>query len=175
MKIMFPNKNRPLPAPPAGSMHQSGILVFINSICCILLLLICGCSTTMQSGDKAPEDSSSQQNNLLAAEQMMDAGRHHDRVGEYEKAIIFFDQALGTYSQKNDRKGQFEALLQLAQTYHSIGQFEPALEKSRAAESIAGELEDKRQVARALNVIFSIYLGAGHYDEAKQVLIDALA
>ena len=99
----------------------------------------------------------------------MQAG-HHDRVGEYEKAIILFDQALDTYNQNNDGKGRFEALLQLGQTYHSLGLFEHALEKSKAAEGIGRESKDNRQVARALNVIFGIYLGAGRHHEARQVL-----
>ena len=84
----------------------------------------------MKSGDKAPEISSSQQN-ILSAGELMDAGRHHDRVGEYEKAIVLFDQALDTYDQDSDEKGKFEALLRLGQTYHSLGQFEHALEKSK--------------------------------------------
>ena len=153
-------------------IHSVYFLIF--SVCCIFMILSGGCATKMSVEDPASV-SESFQSEIVNPEKFMTEGREYYQIGDLDKAIVNFEQALDLYKKEKDSEGQFDALLQLAQAYRAVGDFEKALEVSIVAEKIGRESENDMQIARALNIISSVYLGVGRNDEARKSLDQCLS
>ena len=145
-------------------MYQLTRIFFILSTCCFLLMLPAGCVTKTAVED--PEATLPAPSEVSMSDKQLAAGRRHYQTGAFEDAIVSLEKAAGLYRKENNSDGRFEALLQLSQAYQAIGQFEKAMESSTSAEKLGRESANKRQVARALNISGSIYLGADRLGQA---------
>ncbi len=101
-------------------------------------------------------------------------GLQYFQRGAFDQAISKLEDAERLYGKEKNHKEQCDTLIQISQAYQSIGQFENALESSKAAIEVAKDSGDPIRVARALNLTGSIYLGVDQTNEAYRYLDESL-
>ena len=114
-------------------------------------------------------DSESQANNLGTL------GRTHYGLGQFNRAINFFEQALTIACEIGDRQGESVWLGNLGITYRTLGQFERAIKLYEQSLTIAREIGDRAGEAHYLGRLGWVYRNIGQLKQAIRLYERALA
>jgi len=87
-------------------------------------------------------------------------------LGEMQKAIECFEQALEVARQVGDRQGEGDTLGHLGRTYYRLGQVGPAARHYEEALQIARKMMDRQGEGTLLGNLGVIYVDLGEMDEA---------
>ncbi|MGJ5634882.1 CHAT domain-containing protein, partial [Nostoc sp. CALU 1950] len=96
-------------------------------------------------------------------------------LGQYPKALEFYQQALAIIKEIGDRSGESTTLNNIGAIYDSLGQYPKALEYFQQALAIIKEIGDRSREGGSLNNIGAIYSSLGQYPKALEFYQQALA
>jgi tetratricopeptide (TPR) repeat protein len=101
-------------------------------------------------------------------------GNAYLSIGQVERAIEYYEQALKIAREIEDRKGEGADIGNLGIAYCSLGQVERAIEYYEQAIKIAREIEDRRQEGNNLGNLGSAYYSLGEVERAIEYFKQAL-
>ncbi|WP_242051283.1 tetratricopeptide repeat protein [Nostoc spongiaeforme] len=87
-------------------------------------------------------------------------------LGEYQRAIEFFQQSLEIFREIGDRNGVGNSLGNLGNAYNFLGENQRAIEFHQQSLEIFREIGDRFGVGRSLNNLGSAYYSLGEYQRA---------
>ncbi|MEG4848269.1 CHAT domain-containing protein, partial [Microcoleus sp. F10-C6] len=90
---------------------------------------------------------------------------YHD-LGQYDKAIEFYEQSLEISREIGYRQGEADSLRNLGIAYHDLGQYDKAIEFYEQSLEIKREIGDRKGEAISLSNLGSDYHDLGQYDKA---------
>ncbi|KPQ32735.1 MAG: hypothetical protein HLUCCO16_19630 [Phormidium sp. OSCR] len=93
-------------------------------------------------------------------------GNVYNSLGQYERAIDFYEQSLAITREIGDRAGEGNALSNLGNVYNSLGQYERAIDFYEQSLTIAREIGDRAGEGRVLGNLGVAYLNQGQYERA---------
>lgn len=96
------------------------------------------------------------------------ANVYHYSLGQYPKALEFYQQALKLRQQIGDREGEWATLDDMGAAYGEQGQYTKALEFYQKALGIIRQLGDRNSEKLRLNEIASVYFRLGQYPQALE-------
>ena len=103
-------------------------------------------------------------------------GDAYNSLGQYQRAIDFYQQSLEIKREIGDRHGEADSLIGLGNTYHCLGQYQraidfyqPALEIKREIGDLHGEAASLFNLAMALAKRGRSWEALQHYQQAKQI------
>ncbi|MEP0871075.1 DUF2225 domain-containing protein [Trichocoleus desertorum AS-A10] len=96
------------------------------------------------------------------------ANVYHYSLGQYPKALEFYQQALKLRQQIGDREGEWATLDDMGMAYGEQGQYTKALEFYQKALGIIRQLGDRNSEKLRLNEIASVYFRLGQYPQALE-------
>jgi tetratricopeptide (TPR) repeat protein len=96
-------------------------------------------------------------------------------LGEYQRAIAYYEQALVISREIGDRRGEGTALGNLGLAYYSLGEYQRAIETLEQRLVIAREIGDRRGEGTALGNLGLAYANLGDYQRAIEYYEQALA
>ncbi|MCS6282565.1 MAG: CHAT domain-containing protein, partial [Dolichospermum sp.] len=99
----------------------------------------------------------------------------YDSLGEYPKALEFYQQALDIRKKIGDRSGEANTLNNIGRIYDSLGQYLKALQFYQQALAIRQEIGDRSGIGGSFNNIGFIYDSLGEYPKALEFYQQALA
>ena len=102
-------------------------------------------------------------------------GIAHYRLGRFERAIFYCEQALAIHREIGDRKNEGNRLSNIGLSYHGLGQLERAIEYFEYALKIHRDLKNKREEANQLGNLGMGYKDLGKYEKAIEFHRRALA
>jgi CHAT domain-containing protein/Tfp pilus assembly protein PilF len=102
-------------------------------------------------------------------------GLVYESLGQYLKALEFFQQALAIRKQVGDRAGEGTTLNNIAAVYQSLGQYPKALDFYQQALAIRKQVGDRTGEGATLNNIGLVYQSLGQYSKALDFYQQALA
>src|SRR5262245_65912947 len=108
------------------------------------------------------------------AARQMEQGLNSFQRGNFEQAVVSWSEAARLYEAEQKPREQTIALIQLAQTYLSLGQYKDALKSLEAALALAEKSGDRRQIALALGTIGDVYIATGPEEAALKYLNEGL-
>lgn len=101
-------------------------------------------------------------------EALAKAGVSNHYLGNYEKALKYYNQLLDIYRKKGDKKYIAGYLNNIGACYYKLGNYDKALENYHESLKIREELEDKKGIASSLNNIGNIYDDLSKYNKALE-------
>jgi len=101
--------------------------------------------------------------------------RVYDALGQREKALTQYEQALAIMREVGDRSGEGTTLNNIAAVYSALGQKEKALEQYEQALAIMREVGDRSGEGTTLNNIARVYDALGQREKALTQYEQALA
>jgi tetratricopeptide (TPR) repeat protein len=96
-------------------------------------------------------------------------------LGDYRKAIAYYEQALAIDDETGDRKGKGYRLGALGAAYNSLGDYRKAFAYYEQALAIADEIGDRKVKGYRLGGLGDSYYGLGDYQKAIANFEQALA
>lgn len=88
------------------------------------------------------------------------------RIGQYERAIEYYQQSLPIAHEIGDRQGECAALGNLGLAYDSLMQYERAIECHQQSLTISQEMGDLRRQGNALGSLGLVFNSLGQYAQA---------
>ena len=122
---------------------------------------------------QAERESSSPRMDVLASE-LNQAGSYYYLVGQYDKAIGYYKEALGIDEGLENEAGIARDLNSLGMVYNSWDQYDKAITFFEEALEIDRVLGMEAETAACLNNIGLVYDSWGHYDRAIEYYEEAL-
>jgi tetratricopeptide (TPR) repeat protein len=104
----------------------------------------------------------------------INAGFFAEDTGNYNQAIIHYEQAQKVFEKINDKKGKASVYNNKGNSYKHLGKYSEALKNYKAALIIMTEFNDKKGIATAYNNIGIILNDQGNYPEALKYYLSAL-
>lgn len=101
-------------------------------------------------------------------------GNAHMDLGEYRKAIEFYERALNISKEIGDRLGEGRSLGNLGNTYRILGEFQNAIEYSKQSLQITKQIGNRQGESIDLMNLGNNYLSLGEYREAIEFYRQAL-
>ena len=101
-------------------------------------------------------------------EALAKAGVSNHYLGNYEKALEYYNQLLNIYRKKGDKKYIAGYLNNIGACYYKLGNYDKAIENYHESLKIREELEDKKGMASSLNNIGNIYDDLSKYNKALE-------
>jgi CHAT domain-containing protein/Tfp pilus assembly protein PilF len=142
--------------------NQSREIPFLCSLI-FLLLFSCGFPSIVSSYEIPP------------AKRFMDEGLKFFQKGNFERAILNYEEAERLFDEKDASIEHLDALIQLSLSYQSLGQYEKALMTLDNALSLTKASDYRIQKAKVLNVLGNVYLSTGRFDKAESYLREGLS
>jgi len=102
-------------------------------------------------------------------------GLAYSDLGQVERAIEYFQQALAIAREIGDRRNEGNHLGNLGLAYRALGQVERAIEYHEAALAIAREIGDRRMEGNAVGNLGNAYRALGQVERAIEYYEQALA
>lgn len=96
------------------------------------------------------------------------------QIGQIDRAIAHWDEAIAITKQQKDRLQLGRLLTEQAQAYNDIGQHPRAIELLKAAIELARQNQDQPTLAAALGITGSAYWSQGDYQQAIPALQTSL-
>ncbi|MBD1861121.1 MULTISPECIES: CHAT domain-containing tetratricopeptide repeat protein [Trichocoleus] len=96
------------------------------------------------------------------------ANVYHYSLGQYPKALEFYQQALKLRQKIGDREGEWATLADMGVAYGEQGQYTKALEFYQKALGIIRQLGDRNSEKLRLNEVASVYFRLGQYPQALE-------
>lgn len=134
--------------------------VLICRVSCLFLAFLA--ATALATPQTAPAD------------QLMAQGSAAFQRGQFERAVVVWQQASNRYAEEGKRNQQFDALLALSDAYQSLGQSQSALEVLELARTLIKDTEDDLRNAALLGSLGKAYWLSGATDQAKTTLADSI-
>jgi CHAT domain-containing protein len=100
------------------------------------------------------------------ATSLSNLGVAYNNLGQYQKAIEYYQQSLAIKKQIGDRNGEGISLNNLGSGYHSLGQYQKAIEYYQQSLAIAKQIVDRKGEATSLSNLGSAYDNLGQYQNA---------
>ena len=97
---------------------------------------------------------------------LISLGNAYNSLGQYERAIAFFQQSLDIKKDIGDIQGESNSLIGLGNAYNSLGQYERAIAFYQQSLDIAKEIGDIQGESASLNNLGEIYNKLGQYKKA---------
>ncbi|MBD2213053.1 CHAT domain-containing protein [Nostoc linckia FACHB-104] len=97
---------------------------------------------------------------------LVNLGNTYDSLGDYPKAIDYYQQSLAILREIKDRQGEAAALVNLGNAYDSLGDYPKAIDYHQQSLAISREIKDRQGEAAALGNFGNIYLYLGDYPKA---------
>jgi tetratricopeptide (TPR) repeat protein len=98
----------------------------------------------------------------------------YDNLGQYRKALDYYQQALEIQREIGDKGGVGNNLMNLGGVYDNLGQYRKALDYYQQALEIQREIGDKRGVSNNLTNLGVVYMNLGQYRKALDYSQQAL-
>lgn len=98
----------------------------------------------------------------------------HDRLGESDKALDLFHQALSILRELGDRRTEGTTLNNLGGLYARLGQHERAIQLHQQALSIRRDVGDRKGEAVSLHNLGSVHESLGQWERAREFYEQAL-
>ncbi len=93
-------------------------------------------------------------------------GVAYDSLGEYQKAIEYYEAALKISREIGDRRGEENSLGNLGNAYESLGEYQKAIEYHEAALKISRGIDDRLGEGNTLGNLGNAYYSLGEYQKA---------
>ncbi|MBD2210222.1 tetratricopeptide repeat protein [Nostoc linckia FACHB-104] len=93
-------------------------------------------------------------------------GIAYDSLGQYQRAIEFYQQSLDISREIGDRNGEANSLIGLGNTYNSLGQYQRAIEFLQQSLDIKREIGDRNGEGKSLGNLGNAYNSLGEYQRA---------
>jgi len=93
-------------------------------------------------------------------------GNAYKSLGQYERAIAFYQQSLDIFKDIGDIQGESISLNGLGNAYYSLGQYERAITFHQQSLDIAKEIGDIQGESASLNGLGNTYDSLGQYERA---------
>ncbi len=93
-------------------------------------------------------------------------GNAYRRLGQYDKAIDYYELALAISREIKDRQGEGNRLNGLGNAYFSLGQYDKAIEYYELALTISREIKDRQAEGIRLGGLGTVYYSLGQYEKA---------
>jgi CHAT domain-containing protein/tetratricopeptide (TPR) repeat protein len=101
-------------------------------------------------------------------------GDVYQPLGDYEQALVYYDQALSLSRKIHDRRSEGETLNEICYAYLNTGQNEKALRLCNQALRINQATENRRGIAQSLNNLGEISYGSGQNQQSLAFFQKAL-
>jgi len=116
-----------------------------------------------------------QRKNLLAsALDFTSTGVLYNNVGQYQKALEYYQKVLVIRQKMGNPKGEAAELSNIGTLYSNSGQYEKALEHYQQAVAISREINDRRGESAGVSNIGTVYNKLGQYQKALNYYQQAL-
>lgn len=102
-------------------------------------------------------------------------GLVYNNLGESQKALNYYQQALTIFQQHKARKEQGTTLTNIAAVYRNLGQYQKALEFYQQALALRRAVQDALGEAITLNNMAAVYDNLGQYKKSLEFYQQALA
>jgi len=102
-------------------------------------------------------------------------GRTHASLGEYRKAIEFYEQSLAIDKESGERQMEGDILGDLGFAYYCLSDYRKAMEYNEQSLAIAREIVDRESEDDALCNIGRVHYSLGHYRKAIEYNEQSLA
>jgi tetratricopeptide (TPR) repeat protein len=93
-------------------------------------------------------------------------GNAYDSLGQYQRAIDFYQQSIEIMREISDRNGEANSLGNLGNAYDSLGQYQRAIDFHQQSLEIAREIGDRNGEARSLAGLGIAYGSLSQYQRA---------
>ena len=97
---------------------------------------------------------------------LISLGNAYNSLGQYERAIAFFQQSLDIKKEIGDIQGESISLIGLGNAYNSLGQYERAIAFYQQSLDIAKEIGDIQGESISLGNLGNAYYSLGQYERA---------
>ncbi|MFN6479929.1 tetratricopeptide repeat protein [Nostoc sp. DedQUE07] len=105
---------------------------------------------------------------------LISLGNAHCYLGQYQRAIEFYQQSLETSREIGDHNGEGNSLGSLGNTYCYLGQYQQAIEFYQQSLEISREIGDRSGEGTSLNNLSNAYNSLGQYQQAIEFLQQSL-
>ncbi|MBD2215372.1 tetratricopeptide repeat protein [Nostoc linckia FACHB-104] len=110
--------------------------------------------------------------NYLAS--LTSLGNAYFSLGQYQRAIEFFQQSLNIFREIGDRKGENGCLIGLGNAYNFLGQYQRAIEFHQQSLDISREIGDRKGEGLSLGNLGNAYNSLGQYQRAIEFFLLSL-
>ncbi len=93
-------------------------------------------------------------------------GNAYDALGQYQKAIIFYQQGLEISIEIRDKQGEGNSLRGLGNVYYSLGQYQKAITFHQQSLDISREISDRQRQGISLGNLGNAYYSLREYQKA---------
>jgi tetratricopeptide (TPR) repeat protein len=97
---------------------------------------------------------------------LISLGNAYDPLGQYERAIAFFQQSLDIFKDIGDIQGESNSLIGLGNAYGSLGQYERAIAFYQQSLDIKKDIGDIQGESNSLIGLGNAYYSLGQYERA---------
>ena len=94
--------------------------------------------------------------------------------GDFERAVLSWTEASQSYESERKLSLQSNALIQLAQAFQALGQYNEARTNLELAVALAEKAGDRTQMAFGLGTLGNLYIATGPGDVAQKYLTEGL-
>jgi tetratricopeptide (TPR) repeat protein len=116
-----------------------------------------------------------EQTNWKYTASLTSLGIVYDSLGEYQKAIEFYQQSLAIERKIGNRKGEAYSYMGLGNVYYSLGEYQKAIEFHQQSLAIKREIGDRGGEASSYNNLGNVYYSLGEYQKAIEFHQQSLA
>jgi CHAT domain-containing protein len=102
-------------------------------------------------------------------------GNSYNLLGQYQKAIDFFQQSLEIKKQINNRNGEGDSLSNLGNSYNYLGQYQKAIDFFQQSLAVRKQIGDRNGEGNSLNNLGVSYNYLGQYQKAIDFYQQSLA
>jgi tetratricopeptide (TPR) repeat protein len=119
-----------------------------------------------------------QQNNFDSwkfAASLINLGNAYYSLGQYQRAIDYYQQSLAITGKIGNRNGEANSLIGLGNAYYSLGQYQVAIDYHQQSLTITREIGDRNVEAKSLIGLGNAYDSLGQYKRAIDYYQQSLA
>ncbi|MFN6306097.1 MAG: tetratricopeptide repeat protein, partial [Microcystis sp.] len=114
-----------------------------------------------------------EQTNWKYTASLTSLGNAYKSLGEYQKAIEFYQQSLAILREIGDRGGEANSYMGLGNVYYSLGEYQKAIEFHQQSLAITREIGDRRGEAKSWFNLGFTYYKLDRISEAKEAYLQA--
>jgi tetratricopeptide (TPR) repeat protein len=116
-----------------------------------------------------------EQTNWKYTASLTSLGNVYKSLGEYQKAIEFYQQSLAITREIGDRGGEASSYNNLGNVYYSLGEYQKAIEFYQQSLAITREIGDRGGEGKSYNNLGIVYYSLGEYQKAIEFYQQSLA